>query len=177
MDRRAFISRTAAAAAVPTVSALSTSAQAQARPADVLVVANEFGPNSLDIHTVGANRPAYGVSWLCYDRLMTYAKKKLPDGRVMYDMDKLVPELAESWKIAPDGNSVTFKLRKNAKFHDGTPVTAKDVKWSFDRAVTVGGFPCDGAICCAPTPMSNWCISRFYVRRTNSISPRRRNCR
>jgi peptide/nickel transport system substrate-binding protein len=35
---------------------------------------------------------------------------------------------------------VTFKLRKNAKFHDGTPVTAKDVKWSFDRAVSVGGF-------------------------------------
>ncbi|HEU0203373.1 MAG TPA: ABC transporter substrate-binding protein, partial [Burkholderiaceae bacterium] len=30
---------------------------------------------------------------------------------------------------------------KDAKFHDGTPVTAKDVKWSFDRAVTVGGFP------------------------------------
>ena len=37
--------------------------------------------------------------------------------------------------------SVTFKLKKNAKFQDGTPVTAKDVKWSFDRAVTVGGFP------------------------------------
>ena len=37
--------------------------------------------------------------------------------------------------------SVLFKLRKNAKFHDGTPVTAKDVKWSLDRAVTVGGFP------------------------------------
>src|SRR4029450_12707620 len=37
--------------------------------------------------------------------------------------------------------SYTFKLRKNAKFHDGTPVTARDVKWSFDRAVTVGGFP------------------------------------
>ena len=31
--------------------------------------------------------------------------------------------------------SVTFKLKKNAKFQDGTPVTAKDVKWSFDRAV------------------------------------------
>jgi peptide/nickel transport system substrate-binding protein len=36
---------------------------------------------------------------------------------------------------------VTFKLRKEAKFHDGTPVTAKDVKWSLDRAVSVGGFP------------------------------------
>ena len=37
--------------------------------------------------------------------------------------------------------SVTFKLKKNAKFHDGAPVTAKDVKWSLDRAVSVGGFP------------------------------------
>ena len=37
--------------------------------------------------------------------------------------------------------SVTFKLKKNAKFQDGTPVTAKDVKWSYDRAVSVGGFP------------------------------------
>jgi peptide/nickel transport system substrate-binding protein len=142
MDRRHFLTSSAAsAAASTTLAGLSTGAAAQARPADVLVVANEFGPNSLDIHTVGANRPAYGVSWLCYDRLMSYAKKKLPDGRVMYDMDKLVPELAESWRIAPDGNSVTFKLRKNAKFHDGTPVTAKDVKWSFERAVAVGGFP------------------------------------
>jgi peptide/nickel transport system substrate-binding protein len=38
-------------------------------------------------------------------------------------------------------DSVTFKLRKNATFHDGAPVTAKDVKWSLDRAVSVGGFP------------------------------------
>ena len=37
--------------------------------------------------------------------------------------------------------SVTFKLKKNAKFQDGKPVTAKDVKWSFDRAIGVGGFP------------------------------------
>ena len=138
MDRRDFISSSALSAGLIS---LPKPARAQARPKDVLVVANEFGPNSLDIHTLGANRPSYGVSWLCYDRLMSYGKKTLPDGRVVYDLDKLEPELAESWKIAPDGNSVTFKLRKNAKFHDGTPVTAKDVKWSFDRAVTVGGFP------------------------------------
>ena len=36
--------------------------------------------------------------------------------------------------------SVTFKLRKDAKFHDGIPVAA-NVKWSLDRAVTVGGVP------------------------------------
>ena len=142
MQRRRFLSHTAAGTlAAPLAAALPSGAAAQARPMDVLVVANEFGPNSLDIHTVGANRPSYGVSWVCYDRLMTYGKKKLPDGRVVYDRDKLEPELAESWQMAPDGNSVTFKLRRNAKFHDGTPVTAKDVKWSFDRAVTVGGFP------------------------------------
>ncbi len=142
MDRRDFISSSAAlagAAAVPLAAHAQT--PAQSRPKDVLIVANEFGPNSLDIQTVGANRPSYGVSWLCYDRLMSYGKKTLPDGRVVYDINKLEPELAESWKVAPDGESVTFKLRKNAKFHDGTPVTAKDVKWSFDRAVTVGGFP------------------------------------
>lgn len=139
MDRRHFLATSSALGALPL--AVHTAAQAQNRPKDVLVVANEFGPNSLDIHTVGANRPAYGVSWLAYDRLMTYGKKTLPDGRVSYDRDKLEPELAESWQIAPDGMSVTFKLRKNATFHDGTPVTARDVKWSYDRAVTVGGFP------------------------------------
>lgn len=139
MDRRDFLSGTAATSLA--LGALPLAAQAQARPKDVLVVANEFGPNSLDIHTVGANRPSYGVSWLAYDRLMSYGKKTLPDGRVSYDRDKLIPELAESWTMAPDGMSVTFKLRRNATFHDGTPVTAKDVKWSYDRAVTVGGFP------------------------------------
>ena len=143
MDRRDFLSRSAAGslATGTALGALPLAAQAQQRPRDVLVVANEFGPNSLDIHTVGANRPSYGVSWLVYDRLMTYGKRTLPDGRVSYDRDKLEPELAESWQVAPDGMSVTFRLRRNATFHDGTPVTAKDVKWSFDRAVAAGGFP------------------------------------
>ncbi len=48
-------------------------------------------------------------------------------------------ELAEDMNVGD--MSATFKLKKNATFHDGTPVTAKDVKWSLDRAVTVGGFP------------------------------------
>jgi ABC-type transport system substrate-binding protein len=72
---------------------------------------------------------------------MSFGRKTMPDGQVSYDYKKLEPALAESWVIAPDNKSVTFKLRKGAKFHDGTPVTAADVKWSFDRAVAVGGFP------------------------------------
>ncbi len=108
---------------------------------ETLIVIVESGPNSMDIHGVGANRPAYQASWNLYDRLMTYGVKTLSDGSRMYDYNSLKPELAESWTLAPDGLSVTFKLRRDARFHEGTPVTAKDVKWSFDRAVTVGGFP------------------------------------
>ncbi len=116
-------------------------AQAQDRRAETLLVANEFGPNSLDIHGVGANRPAYGVAWIVYDRLMTYGKKSVGKGLTSYDFSKLEPELAESWTMDKDGMGVTFKLRKNARFHDGTQVTAKDVKWSLDRALAMGGFP------------------------------------
>lgn len=139
MKRCEFLKSTAVAASV---TMLSRGSLAQTdRRRELLVVANETGPNSLDIHTVGANRPAYGVSWLCYDRLLTFGKKKLADGTLMYDYTKLEPELAESWQLASDGMSVTFKLRRDAKFHNGAPVTARDVKWSFDRMVSVGGFP------------------------------------
>src|SRR2546425_1414046 len=113
---------------------------AQGRQETLLVIV-ESGPNSMDIHGVGANRPAYQASWNLYDRLLTYGVKRLPDGSRMYDYNSLKPELAESWTLAPDGLSVTFKLRRDARFHDGSAVTASDVKWSFDRAVSVGGFP------------------------------------
>src|SRR5438876_6919113 len=128
----AIISLAVLMATVPSV--------AQTRTETLLVIV-ESGPNSMDIHGVGANRPAYQASWNLYDRLLTYGVKRLPDGSRMYDYNSLKPELAESWTLAPDGLSVTFKLRRDARFHDGTPVTARDVKWSFDRAVTVGGFP------------------------------------
>ncbi|MBV9832954.1 MAG: ABC transporter substrate-binding protein [Alphaproteobacteria bacterium] len=43
------------------------------------------------------------------------------------------PCLAESWKMAPDGLSYQFTVRAGAKFHNGEPVTAEDVKFSFER--------------------------------------------
>src|SRR5262245_8921326 len=70
---------------------------------DTLLVVVESGPNSMDIHGVGANRPAYQASWNLYDRLMTYGVKTLPDGSKMYDYSVLKPELAESWTLAADG--------------------------------------------------------------------------
>ena len=45
-----------------------------------------------------------------------------------------VLDLAETCSITEDGLVYTFVLRENAKFHDGRPVTAQDVKWSIERA-------------------------------------------
>lgn len=46
------------------------------------------------------------------------------------------PDLAESWTISPDGKTYTFKLRQNAKFHDGTPVTSADVKYTIEKVTS-----------------------------------------
>jgi peptide/nickel transport system substrate-binding protein len=45
----------------------------------------------------------------------------------------IAPCLAESWTMAADGLSYTFVLRPNVRFHNGEPVTAEDVKFSFER--------------------------------------------
>lgn len=140
MKRRDFLkSMTAVAAgtAVP-MPGIWSSAKAQARQETLLIV-SESGPNNLDIHGVGTNVPGYEASWNCYDRLISHEMKTGPNGAPYYDRDKFKPELAEDMNVGD--MSATFKLKKSAKFHDGTPVTAKDVKWSLDRAVSVGGFP------------------------------------
>jgi peptide/nickel transport system substrate-binding protein len=140
MKRRDFLKSVTALSAASAVTAPSvwSLAKAQSRTETLLLV-TENGPNNLDIHGVGTNRPGYEASWNCYDRLITHEKKILPDGSMSYDRDKFKPELAEDMIVGD--MSITFKLRKDAKFQDGTPVTTKDVKWSFDRAVSVGGFP------------------------------------
>jgi len=49
---------------------------------------------------------------------------------------EIVPDLAESWKVAPDGKSMTFKLRKGVQFHNGYgEMTAQDVKFTFERII------------------------------------------
>src|SRR5712691_581635 len=45
----------------------------------------------------------------------------------------MAPSLAESWSTSPDGLVYEFVLRKGVKFHNGEPVTADDVKFSFER--------------------------------------------
>jgi peptide/nickel transport system substrate-binding protein len=46
---------------------------------------------------------------------------------------KIVPWLAEKWETSSDGKQVTFTLRKDVKYHDGSPFDADSVKWNIDR--------------------------------------------
>jgi peptide/nickel transport system substrate-binding protein len=105
-----------------------------------LIVVTASGPNSMDIHRSGTNRPSYQVAVNMYDRLVSFGIKGSGD-QLKYDSSVIKPELAASWKLVDDGLAYEFMLRKDATFWDGSPVTADDVKWSFDRAVSLGGFP------------------------------------
>ena len=76
--------------------------------------------------------PAIGYDWTnwsmiksLYSRLMDYKPGTA----------ELLPSLAESFEVAPDGQTYTFKLRKGVKFSNGREVVAKDVAYSISRAV------------------------------------------
>lgn len=45
-----------------------------------------------------------------------------------------IPDLAETYSVSPDGLTYTFTLRKDARFHDGKPVTADDIKYTIEKA-------------------------------------------
>ena len=90
-------------------------------PGGTLVIALDQEPPTLDPHA--------SPSAVTYQVIASVTESLLYHGRD----GKLVPWLAESWAISPDGRSVTFKLRKDVKFHDGTPFNAAAVKANFDR--------------------------------------------
>lgn len=53
---------------------------------------------------------------------------------------QIVPMLATSWTLSADGKTLTFKLRPNVVFHDGTPFNAEAVKFNFERMLEPGSF-------------------------------------
>jgi ABC-type transport system substrate-binding protein len=63
-----------------------------------------------------------------------YYLDHISSGLAAFDSEKkkFVPRLAESWHTKPDGAHI-FRLAPGARFHDGTPITTKDVIWSIKR--------------------------------------------
>src|SRR5438128_3785027 len=53
-----------------------------------------------------------------------------------YVYPKIIGDAATEWKISPDGLTYTFKIRPGIKFHDGSPLTAADVKATYDKIVS-----------------------------------------
>jgi peptide/nickel transport system substrate-binding protein len=99
-----------------------TPAAGQPKPGGKILFAARQDIDTLDPHTT--NRAATRKILIQFMETLTVVNPQ--DG-------KISPGLAESWDISRDGTTYTFKLRKNVKFHDGTPVDAAAVKFTFDR--------------------------------------------
>ena len=72
-------------------------------------------------YTYQTGYPGYNVLTLMYDTLLWHDKD-----------NNLVPWLASEYKVSPDGLTVDVTLRENVKWHDGQPLTAEDVKFTYD---------------------------------------------
>ena len=94
---------------------------------DTLVMANAVKVDTLDPEQNSVNESIW-IDQNLYSRLVQ------PDSKGT----KILPDLATSWDISADRLTYTFHLR-DAKFSDGTPVTAQDVAWSIDRARKLDG--------------------------------------
>src|SRR2546428_6267174 len=81
-----------------------------------------IAPTWFDPSTAPAQITPFGMLHTLHDALV----RPLPG-------QKMGPSLAESWTESPDGLTYEFKLRRGLKFHNGEPVTAEDVKFSFER--------------------------------------------
>lgn len=83
----------------------------------------EFNPKILD--------PA-----LSLDMYSTTVIQQVFDGLVQFDKDlNIIPSIARSWKVSPDGLTYTFFLKEEVKFHNGKEVTSDDFVYSFSRII------------------------------------------
>src|SRR3954454_9721310 len=97
-------------------------AAASAACSQTLEIGMDASPAGLDPHIVTAFQSFMVVNGPIYEGL-TAIDQNL----------NVVPSLAESWTVSPDGKTYTFKLRSGVKFHDGSPMDANDVVASIHR--------------------------------------------
>lgn len=87
------------------------------------------------IMTLGARDPTTLDPALVGDTTSAFVVRQLFSGLVRLDTNlEVQPDLAASWEVSPDGTVYTFTLRPDARFADGTPITAEDVQYTLERA-------------------------------------------
>lgn len=98
--------------------------QAQSKPAGELVIAMHvtIAPTWFDPAETPTQITPFGILFALHDALV----RPQPGS-------PMAPALAESWTESPDGLTYEFKLRSGLKFHNGDPLTAEDVRFSFNR--------------------------------------------
>ena len=107
--------------AAPAAAAGAEAAAGTPTQGGYIITANIEDPDSLDPHkTIMAT--ASGIQAWIYDTLFYIGPDGLPKGL-----------LAESWEVSDDSKVLTVKLREGRKFHDGTPVNAEAVAFTFNR--------------------------------------------
>jgi peptide/nickel transport system substrate-binding protein len=80
---------------------------------------------------IGIPWEAFGASAFNQQHSLEWMFKEQLDG-------SLTPALAESWSVDPKAATITFKLRKGVKFHDGTDFNAQAVKWNLEKEMSPG---------------------------------------
>lgn len=118
-----FAATVAACAALAAAAGNAALAQEAPRRGGTLVYAVNAEPPGYDCQTTTTFVMMQTVG-THYSRLMKFDPETYPG---------IKGDVAESWTISADGLTYTFKLRRDVKFHDGTELTAEDVKATFDR--------------------------------------------
>ncbi|HXZ35765.1 MAG TPA: ABC transporter substrate-binding protein, partial [Thermodesulfobacteriota bacterium] len=111
---------------------LSWGAEEKPRYGGTLTYAIGAAPPSFDAHRESTYAVIHPIA-PHYSLLVKFDQKNYP---------KVVGDLAESWTVSADSKTYTFKIHNGVKFHDGSLLTSKDIKASYDRIV----FPPTGIV-------------------------------
>jgi peptide/nickel transport system substrate-binding protein len=85
-----------------------------------MIIRGSIGDASVLLPVLATDNASFGITGLIYN------------GLVKYDKDiNLVSDLAEKWEMSDDNLKITFHLRKDVKWQDGKPFTAKDVEFTY----------------------------------------------
>ena len=123
--RRSLMSTRVVLVLMCVLAAATAQAQDKPRPGGELVFLVPSEPPSYDGHREGTFGVVHPLA-PHYNTLLRIDPTDRTGTRV-------VPDLAESWTTSPDGLVYTLRLRQGVRFHDGSPMTSRDVKASYEK--------------------------------------------